>query len=120
MWFGLNNFSLSFGICTPKARILGFYNPNYDFEEDKEIKDEESNEKKEGNNENQNNNSSSNIALIIIFVVCGLILVAFLMFISFYYGLKIRDGRKKRANELKEDNYEYFPQSTNDQNKLYN
>ena len=100
------------------ARILGFYNPNYDFEEDKEIKDEESNDKK-GNNETLNNNSSNNIALIIIFIVLGSLLVAFLMFISFYYGLKMRYGRKIRANELNEDNYEYFPESTNDQNKLY-
>ena len=42
------------------------------------------------------------------------------MFLSFYYGMKLKEGRKKRANELKEDNYEYFPESDKENNKLFN
>ena len=90
--------------------MLGFYNPNFDFVEEKEIQE----------NSDKNKNENKDITSIIIFSVLGSILVVLLMFLSFYLGMKIKEGRKKRANELKEDNYDYFPDTKNEENKLFN
>ena len=89
------------------ARIVGFY--------DKIFPDEKNNEETI-----ENNNESNNTMKIILIIICCLILIALLMFLSFYYGMKLKEGRKKRANELKEDNYEYFPESDKENNKIIN
>ena len=92
------------------ARMLGFYNPNFNYEEGKEIIEENNNYKK----------SNNKTILIIIISISGSLVVALLMFLSFYFGMKIKKERKKRANELKEDNYEYFPEESKEDNKLIN
>ena len=108
--------------------MLGFYNPHYDYKENKEIIDNDSNKEYNDNNEGNshqnenknnkdNNNSSNNYTLIIIFIILGVIFVALLMFISFYIGMKIKEKRKIRANELKEDIYDYSPESESTENK---
>ena len=89
------------------ARIVGFY--------DKIFPDEKNNEEKI-----ENSNESNNTVKIIFIIISCLILIALLMFLSFYYGMKLKEGRKKRANELKEDNYEYFPESDKENNKIIN
>ena len=89
------------------ARIVGFY--------DKIFPDEKDNEEKI-----ENNNEGNNMMKIIFIIISCLILIALLMFLSFYYGMKLKEGRKKRANELKEDNYEYFPESDKENNKIIN
>ena len=89
------------------AKIVGFY--------DKIFPDEKGNEEKVENN----NESNKTMKIVLISISC-LILLALLMFLSFYYGMKLKEGRKKRANELKEDNYEYFPESENENNKIIN
>ena len=105
------NFSLNLD-----SRMLGFYNPNYDYEEEKEI-NVENNKKDEGDNYKKVE-GDNNIWKITIFIVLGCIFIGLLMFISFYFGMKLKEGRKKRANELKEDNYEYLPEQK--ENKLFN
>ena len=89
------------------AKIVGFYKKIFNNNNSQE-KNEDDN--KEGNK----------TFLIILFCIIGGILVILLMFLSFYYGMKLKEGRKKRANELKEDNYEYFPESDKENNKLFN
>jgi flagellar basal body-associated protein FliL len=96
--------------------MVGFYNPNIDFEEDKEI----NNKNKTNINNNNDNKDADKTTLIIIFSILGSVFVALLMFLSFYFGMKIKEGRKKRANELKEDNYEYYQEESKDENKLIN
>jgi len=92
------------------AKILGLYNPKYDYDVEEEINS--------GNNGKENNN---NTWKIIIFCILGFVFLALLMFLSFYLGMKIKEGRKKRANELKDDNYEYFPpEAEKEQNQLFN
>ena len=102
-----------------EARMLGFYNPKYNYKEDKEIVDNDKNNQKYNNNSKDNNNYKD-YKIIIIISILGFIFIVLLMIISFYFGMKLKEGRKKRANELKEDNYEYFPESAENQNKLIN
>ena len=87
------------------ARMLGFYNPNLEFEE--EIIE------KSGNNKQ---------TLKIILAVVGVVIIIFLMSFCFFLGMQLKKGRKQRANELKEDNYDYFPENENEKekNKLIN
>jgi hypothetical protein len=35
---------------------------------------------------------------------------------AYYIGMKVKEGRKKRANELKDDVYEYIPDNKKDIN----
>ena len=91
------------------ATMIGFYNPNFDYEVEEEING--------GNNTEDNNNYTWKI---IIFCILGFVFLALLMFLSFYFGMKLKEGRKKRANELKDDNYEYFPpEAEKEQNQLF-
>ena len=41
-------------------------------------------------------------------------------FASFKLGMKLKERRKKRANELKEDDYEYFAGNNQEDNKIIN
>ena len=86
------------------SRMLGFYNPNLDYEEEEEITSK--NDKK--------------FIFIIGFIIIGFIFFFCLMFLSFYLGMQIKKRRKKRANELNEDNYEYLPEEANEKNKIIN
>ena len=92
------------------ARIVGFYSKI--FSDENNVEDDKINKK-----DTQPNNKTS---LIVVFIIVGIIFVAVLMILSFYFGMKLKEKRKIRANELKEDNYEYFPESEKEDNKLIN
>ena len=89
------------------SKIVGFYNKIFHIEN---INEEDVTDDKKNNQ----------IKWIILLSILGLILLVLLMYLSFYYGMKLKEGRKKRANELKEDNYEYFPEFEKEDNKLIN
>ena len=92
-------YTFSFNI---DAKIVGFYNKI--FEE-----------------ENSSNNPENNKNITYIFLIIAItIILILLMILSFYCGMKLKAGRKKRANELKEDNYEYFPELDKENNKIIN
>ena len=40
--------------------------------------------------------------------------------IAYYIGVTIREKRRKRANELKDENYEYMPEKNKDINEISN
>lgn len=92
------------------AKIVGFYN--------KILTEEKNNQIEEKNKVIQENNNKT--IMIILISIFGVIFITLLMIISFYFGKRLREKRRKRANELKEDNYEYFPESEKDNNKLIN
>ena len=76
------------------SKTIGIYDQNIPIEDkDPKKKDEKEN----------NDNNKSGIWKIIIEVICIIILVI----IAFFVGKKINEQRKKRANELKDDNYDY-------------
>ena len=67
------------------------------------------------NNTNIMNNNSSNINLkylIPLFIILGTLLVS----IGILIGKKIYEKRKRKANELKDDDYEYFSDDNNNSN----
>ena len=39
---------------------------------------------------------------------------------AYFIGIKVKEGRKKRANELKDDNYEYISDNKKDINDTDN
>ena len=92
------------------ARIVGFYSKI--FSDENQVEDD-----KVDNIDTQTKNKTS---LLIVFIILGVIFVAILMILSFYFGMKLKEKRKLRANELKEDNYEYFPESEQEDNKIIN
>ena len=65
---------------------------------------------------NKHNNKKNKIFIyfIEIIIVIGIALVAY------YIGVTIREKRKKRANELKDENYEYMPEHNKDINEINN
>ena len=98
-------YTFSFNI---DARIVGFYDKIFDNET--KVEDNEVNSPK--------NNKS---IIVVILIILGVIFVIALMVLSFYFGMKLKEKRKIRANELKdEDNYEYFPESEKENNKIIN
>ena len=84
-----------------EKKILGFYNPamprikNTDYL--KSIQDEQ----------NKNVNNSKNKKKIILIIIISIISVLVLAAISYFLGKKLNENRKKRANELKDEDFEY-------------
>ena len=67
------------------------------------------------------NHSSNNSKMKIIVIRIGEILIVLgLIFLAYYIGMKVKEGRKKRANELKDDCYEYISENKKDINEMEN
>jgi len=56
----------------------------------------------------------NNIVKYIIEIIVGIIL----LFMAYYIGVTVREKRRKRANELKDDNYEYLPEKNKSINDI--
>jgi len=103
------------------SRTIGFY-----FEEkrnDKQVNDIKNNNnnkientKKLDDMNNKSNNNNNNILKYFI----EIIIVIGIAFIAYYIGVTIREKRRKRANELKDENYEYMPEKNRDINDISN
>ena len=69
------------------------------------------------NGEKESNNSKmKNIVIKIVEIIVGI----GLLFGAYYIGMKVKEERKKRANELKDDNYEYLSEVNKDINDIKN
>ena len=91
---------------SPLSRLIGFYLKN-----DKENKKPGKNETETATNSNKNNK----IIFYIIIIVIALIFTG----VGLFLGKKLFYPRKKRANELLDDNYEYeYNSGINEQNKI--
>ena len=82
------------------SKAIGFYNDKIS----------------ENPNDDTNSNSKFNVRIFIEILI--VVILIGLIFIAFYIGKQIEKQRKKRANELKDDNYEYFTQDNNPQNNM--
>lgn len=76
-------------IFDQESKIVGFYNKNY----------------QNGNSVEQPNSSSSSMTAL--YVIILVIIVAVLVVVAYYFGKKFNESRKKRANELNDDDFEY-------------
>ena len=102
------------------SRTIGFYLDEKNLEDN--INDIQDINKKDINNnvtkDDENiinrkiNINIKNIVKYTIAVCVGI----FALFIAYYIGVTVREKRRKRANELKDDNYEYMPEKNKDIN----
>ena len=81
------------------ANLVGFYNPNREIIET----DENNNPIKKGEEEEDDKDK---IKIILIIVALAVFVIG-LAVGMFFLGRKLRNDRKKRANELLDDNYDY-------------
>ena len=79
------------------AKTISFY--NFDIKDDKD--------------ENSEINNSNNIILIII----GFVLTVALIGITIYFTIQLKDKRRRRANELNDDNFDYPIEKYEDKNE---
>ena len=93
------------------AKTIGFY-----------LEKEKENKEKKINNTNTINNTTENILkqvnnsrlrFTIIKYLIEMLVIICLLFIAYHVGVKVRDRRRKIANELRDDNYEYLPEKNN-------
>jgi len=84
----------------PDSKTIGFYVGKG--------KNKELNDTINADNLNENSN-----ALKYILIIGGIILGLGLLFMAYYIGTIVREKRRKRANELKDDDYEYLPEENN-------
>lgn len=85
-----------------EAKTIGFY-------KNKKIN---SNDIKD--NKKENVKLEINIGKIILFCAIFIVFIFLIIFISFRFGKKYNNIRKKFANELDDDNYEYNPKTKNE------
>ena len=69
----------------------------------------EKNEKTKNNNYiNINNKDNNSKVKKILITIIEIIFCVALIIIAYFIGMKVKEGRKKRANELKDESYEYI------------
>ena len=83
------------------SKSIGFY-----LEKDKSYKET----KNDDNYDVKNDLNKKSVKRIVKFIIDFLILV-FLIIIIYFIVISIKEKRKKRTNELKDDNYEYMPKN---------
>ena len=104
------------------AKTIGFYDKkvnvkkvnktknNNKINSTKILNDDDDDENKNNTNDNKSMNKILKYFIEIIIAI-GIALLAY------YIGVTVRERRKKRANELKDENYEYMPEQNKDINK---
>jgi len=93
--------------------ILNFDHKTIGFYRTKNFEDEE--EEKEGDKNNPNNNKETeNSGSKAWIYVLQILFVIILIIIAVFVGMLIKKQRKKRANELKDDDYDYFQEDKKD------
>ena len=81
-------------------KTIGIYDQNIKIDDNEEKKQ---NDKDNNNNEKKEKKHFIGVWRIIIEIIIGILLVVG----AYFIGKKINEQRKKRANELKDDNYDY-------------
>ena len=92
--------------------IMNFDSKNIGFYRTKNFDDE--------NRENEYNKNNDDKTNKIWIYILQILIVIILILISIYIGMYLKKQRKKRANELTDDDYEYAEEGKNKENKLIN
>ena len=103
------------------SRTIGFYlEQEGNYRQINNIKSNNKIDKKNLDNMNKNNNNKNSMNNNILKYLIEIIIIIVIAFIAYYIGVTIREKRKKRANELKDENYEYIPEYNKDINEINN
>ena len=100
------------------AKTIGFYLDKKDIQ--KKINDTKNNvdkNNKKGNDKIIMKDNNTKIKSILIKIVEILAVIGFII-LAYFIGMKVKEGRKKRANELKDDSYEYISDDNKDINDI--
>ena len=93
-------------------KIIGYYDRRIEPPKNNQDEKNSDNNKQEETKENNNNKKEYRILIFIaLFIV-----FCFIVYIAFYLGMKFKKIRKIRANELKDENYEYLTNDNNNEN----
>ena len=97
--------------------MLGFY---LEKEEDEKIHNKEINKNNiTNNNQKEYSDINNNTKKKKIFIIIGVVIIGIGLLLGAYFiGMKVKEGRKKRANELMDDSYEYIPENKKDINEI--
>jgi hypothetical protein len=95
------------------AKTIGFY---FQKEEDKKSNNTKGIIDNKTKIINEDDKKIKNILIRIAEVIIGI----GMLFGAYYIGIKVKEQRKKRANELKDDNYEYISEDSKDINDIEN
>ena len=101
------------------AKTIGFYseiNSAVIINKTKNEKNIDVNNTKENNIKNENNSNNSKAKSILIKIVEIIAVIGFIIG-SYFIGVKVKERRRKRANELKDDCYEYISEDKKDINE---
>ena len=97
-----------------RDKTIGFYKIIEDNNNIKFNDTQKNDEIKNGNNKLNRNNYKNQILKYIVEVIFILIL----LFLAYFIGVRVRERRRKIANELKDDNYEYITDKNKDINEV--
>ena len=106
------------------SKIIGYYDRKISLNNTKKINLK--NKKNDTNDIDFNQNNSNNFKNSIKYIIQILVFCIIIIF-TFYLGMKIKESRRKRANELKDDDFEYLqhdnknktPEKSNQNIELY-
>ena len=101
------------------AKTIGFYseiNSAIIINKTKNEKNIDVNNTKENNIKNENNSNNSKAKSILIKIVEIIAVIGFIIG-AYFIGVKVKERRRKRANELKDDCYEYISEDKKDINE---
>ena len=94
------------------SKTIGFYkeDPSTNVDSNIDDDDDENNNGNRNDNDKKDNSSNGNnyIRIIIEILICIILVI-----IAFCIGKKINEQRKKRANELNDDNFDYMSDDNN-------
>ncbi len=69
------------------------------------------------NKDDGNKGKKTGTGIILLIIGIGLIVINIIIFGIFFYKKSCENNRRRRANELKDDNYDYLPEDNSNQNK---
>ena len=101
------------------SKIIGYYDRRIEppkNDSDKKKSDDNEDQDDKGDKDNKDGKKNKNNKKIFIYIAL-FIVVCIIVAIAFYLGMKYKESRKKRANELIDDNYDY---DTADNNNIKN
>ena len=100
-----------------EQKTVGFYNLNLERIKNSVYIDQLNKEEDKNKNNEENSGNNKNMLLLIIVIIGIIFIIIVAVGIAFFVGKKWNEIRKKRANELNDDNFDYSSQQKNNSNE---